>query len=80
MRKESDAMTDMKILLNEARHEILDLRRANEILRAKVEVMELFACVLHTQPARGSQGMAPDVAWALQKKIDELAENDPGRS
>lgn len=62
----------MKDLLNEARHEILNLRRENEILRAKVEVMELFACVLHTQPARASQGMAPDVAWALQKEIDKI--------
>jgi len=59
-------------LLNDARHEILSLRRENEILRAKVETMELFACVLHTKPASNGQGMSPDVAWALQKKIDEI--------
>ena len=62
----------MKELLANARQEILTLRRENEILRAKVEVMDLFACVLHTTPASRNQGAAPDVAWALQKKIDEL--------
>jgi hypothetical protein len=67
-------MSDLEGLLNEARAEILTLRRSNEILRAKVEMIDLFACVLHTEPARRSEGMAPDVAWALQKKIDELAE------
>jgi len=68
-------MSDLEGLLNEARAEILTLRRSNEILRAKVEMIDLFACVLHTEPARRrSEGIAPDVAWALQKKIDELAE------
>lgn len=73
-------MTQLEELLLNAKHEIDDLRRRNEILNAKVEVMELFACVLHTEPARRSQGAAPDVAWALQKKIDEIrkeAANEP---
>lgn len=65
-------MNPLKELLNDARHEILDLRRRNEILGAKVEMIDLFACVLNTQPAARTQGAAPDVAWALQKKIDEL--------
>lgn len=38
----------MKELLNDARHEILNLRRENEILRAKQEMIDLFACVLNT--------------------------------
>jgi hypothetical protein len=66
----------MKNLLSEARHEIMELRHENEILRAKVETMELFACVLHTQPASQSRGMAPDVAWALQKEIDKIVEQE----
>ncbi len=65
-------MDRLKDLLSNAMHEIRDLRRRNEILNAKVEVMDLFACVLHTTPASRSQGAAPDVAWLLQKKIDEL--------
>lgn len=65
-------MDPLKELLTSAVHEIQGLRRRNEILNAKVEVMELFACVLHTTPAQHSQSMSPDVAWALQKKIDEI--------
>ena len=58
-------------LLNKARDEILVLRHQNEILRAKVEVMELFACVLHTAPAvRRDEGQALDVVWQLQTQID----------
>ena len=72
----------MKNLLNEAQHEILRLRRENEILQAKAEVMDLFACVLHTSPASRNQGMSPDVAWKLQKAIDEmeLKERNDGSS
>jgi|GEM_PF-2244309 len=74
-------MTPMKELLLNAKTEINTLRRDNEILRAKVEVMDLFAVVLHTAPARFSQGAAPDVAWALQKEIDkiEAEKQEPAR-
>ena len=64
----------MKNLLNEARHEILKLRRQNEILRAKVEMIDLFAVVLHTKPAYPDQCSAVDVAWQLQTEIDKLNE------
>lgn len=64
-------------LLEEARQEILRLRRANEILSAKVEMIDLFACVLHTSPARHSVGESEDVAWKLQQKITELSKRDP---
>jgi hypothetical protein len=60
----------MKHLLVEARSEILELRRRNEILGAQMEVGEMFAAALGLKRAQGA--MAPDVAWALQKKIDEL--------
>jgi hypothetical protein len=61
----------MKHLLTEARQEILDLRRRNEILSAQMGVVEVFAAALGLKRSEG--GMAPDVAWALQKKIDELS-------
>lgn len=63
---------ELKHLLLDARHEITDLRRQNEILGAKVEVMELFACVLHTRPAGRGGGAAPDVAWAIDRAIEKL--------
>lgn len=75
--KAKNESRELKFLLRDARHEIDRLRHDNEILRAKVEVMDLFALVLTTEPARRIQGAAPDVAWALQKKIDELAAKEP---
>lgn len=61
-----------KQLLIDAENEIKSLRRQNEILAAKVEVMDLFAGVLHTSPACRQRGASPDVAWQLRNKIDEL--------
>jgi hypothetical protein len=65
-------MADIKNLLLQAQHEIIDLRRRNEVLQAKVDTMDLFALVLNTSPAHGSVGMAEDVAWALQREIDNI--------
>ncbi|HKI53913.1 MAG TPA: hypothetical protein VJ987_07290 [Anaerolineales bacterium] len=60
----------MKNLLNEAKHEIINLRRRNEILEAQIGVVEVFAAALGLK--RGPRGESPDVVYALQKKIDEL--------
>lgn len=60
----------MKELLTDARQEILDLRRSNEVFRAQVGVMEIFAAALGLKHVE--RGAAPDVAWALQQKINEL--------
>jgi hypothetical protein len=62
----------MKQLLIDAKSEILALRRKNEILQAKVEVMDLFSLVLHTRPAYSEHGAVVDVAWQLQKEIQEI--------
>lgn len=62
----------MKNLLRDAAREIRDLRRRNEILSAKVETMELFACVLHTQPAHRPEGATVDIAWKLESAAEEL--------
>lgn len=62
----------MKHTLELAREEILSLRRRNEILSAKVEVMELFALALNTRPAYPTQGMGEDAVYYLQKKLDEI--------
>lgn len=58
-------------LLIEAASEITNLRRRNEILSAKVEMIDLFACVLHTRPAAHEGGMSPDVVWAINKYVRE---------
>lgn len=65
-------MIEMKDLLEEARQEIIHLRRRNEILSAKVEMIDLFACILNTRPWAPAETMGEDIAWKLQKKINEL--------
>jgi len=60
-----------RIVLLEAKDEIRQLRRANELLRAKVEVMELFAPLIQHSFQRG-QMMAPDVAHAIENTIKAI--------
>ena len=63
-------MSEMRNLLTQAINEVSRLRRANEILGAKVEMIDLFACVLHTTAAQHSQGMGEDIVWKMQKAVD----------
>lgn len=65
---------NMKDLLLEARQEIIGLRRSNELLRAKIEMVELFASVHRTTPFQQPQQMAPDVVYQMDRAIDELTE------
>jgi hypothetical protein len=60
-------------LLIEAGEEIKRLRTANEILRAKVEMIDLFACVLHTRAAAHETGgiMGVDLVWKIEDYIRE---------
>lgn len=67
-------MKESERAMRAALEEIRSLRRRNEILEAKVEVMNLFAVTLHSSPAYPSQGMGEDAAWLLQKEIDRLEE------
>ena len=60
----------MKELLVNAMHEIIELRRQNELLNAQIRVVNIFEAALFGQ--RPSQGMSLDVVWALQKQINEL--------
>jgi hypothetical protein len=64
----------MKNLLLQAKEEILQLRRQNELLSAKVETMELFALVLRTQPSYTGMTMGEDVAWKLDRQIRQMEE------
>ena len=66
----------MKQVLTDALHEIESLRRRNELLAAKVEVVDIFAAALLGRP--GNHGMALDVAWALRKAIASLPVEQAG--
>ena len=59
-------------LLNEAKEEIVRLRRRNEILEAEISIVEIFAAALGLK--RGERGMGLDVVYSLEEKIKELSE------
>jgi hypothetical protein len=60
----------MKDLLQRSKFEIESLRRRNEILTAQIDIVEIFAKALGLTRNKG--GMSPDIAWELQRKIDEI--------
>ena len=65
----------MKNLLMSAAHEIEALRRRNEILQAKVDVVEAFSAAL--LGPRTPMGASVDVAWSLRRKAEELNAESP---
>lgn len=65
-------MSPMEDLLLHACDEIRQLRRQNEILSAKVEVMELFGLVFRTQPNYGERGMTEDIVWKMEQTIEQI--------
>lgn len=68
--------TPLRDLIEDAAHEIRSLRRTNEILNAKVEMIDLFACVLHTKAAEHIHGAGIDIAWKLDKEADRLKKEE----
>lgn len=61
-------MTNLVYLLMDARETIVRLRRENELMAAQLQIVTIFERALLGPPR--SQGMGPDVAWALQKEIE----------
>lgn len=61
-------------VLVDAKNEILELRRQNELLQAQTSVVEVFAAALGLR--RNGECMKPDVAWMLQREIDKLNSED----
>lgn len=69
---------DVKHTLVEAALEIRSLRRANEIMGAKLEVLEQLSQISGFQ--RGPQGYSEDVAWKIDKLLeanDQTEKPDP---
>lgn len=58
-------------ILRNASHEITSLRRQNEILQAKVDVIDTFSVALFTNPNR-ERGAAIDVVWEISRKLQEM--------
>lgn len=62
-------LKDLQNDITEATHEIQLLRRRNEILSAKVEMIDLFACVLHTEPSSRGVMCSEDIVGKLEKHL-----------
>lgn len=61
----------MKDTLQAARAEILGLRRRNQLLEAKMEVVEAFSAALGLRSARGI-GDSVDVVMRIEQAVAEL--------
>lgn len=57
-------------LLRKVEYEMTALRRENEVLRAKSQVVDAFAAALSTPAPQ--QGYAEDMVWRLQGAIRDL--------
>ncbi len=64
--KHNGAWNGAKQLMLRAADEIDDLRRRNEIMNAKLEMVDLFALVLNTRPNYPSMGATEDLAISLR--------------
>lgn len=67
---------EIEEILERAAEEIRSLRRANEVLAAKVDTMNLFALVLRTSPSYQGQGEGEDIAWRIDQVLSDLKAND----
>ncbi len=59
--------------LNGVSHELRGLRHENAILRAKAEVLDVFAAALGVKDPRGPMGMCVDPVWHIEQLKDRLA-------
>jgi hypothetical protein len=76
--KWSMAMTDQERAMRMAIDQLRELRHANEVLRARVETMDLLgAFVLAIPPQQRGQGMGEDAAWLLQRELDRMQPKAP---
>jgi hypothetical protein len=58
--------------LRQATYEIIQLRRDNEVLRAKVQTMELLGQFLHAERPRQGESMVQDIVWALDRHAQRI--------
>jgi len=62
---------DIKHLLMQAKQEIESLRRHNEILAARNDVVEIFAMAVDPGRRHRSIGMGEDIAWRIAERLRE---------
>ena len=64
-------------LLKEATFEIKNLRRENELMRARLDMFDAMNAILHTQVAIRSQGMSLDLVWQIEKFVASKEAEQP---
>lgn len=65
----------MKHLLQAAKNEIQGLRRENELLRAKVAVVDVFGAVVGLKNDGGLVAR-PDLCWELDRVVQDIEEKE----
>lgn len=69
-------MRELTDTLHQAIYEIRELRRQNEVLRAKVDTMELLSQFLHANVSHASIGMGEDIAWRMEKLLQQITDEE----
>jgi hypothetical protein len=58
-------------MLQRAANEIKSLRSQNQLMSARLDMFDSIMAVLHTDVARKSQGMSPDLVWEIEKHLEK---------
>lgn len=59
-------------LLKAASAEIKDLRRQNDLMKARLNMFDDMMLLIRTSPTYPSQGYSEDLAWAIDNHLHEL--------
>lgn len=63
---------ELENLLLQSKHEITNLRKENEVMRARLEGIDIAMQLLYAAPpTKGGVGMGEDLAWKIDKYITE---------
>jgi hypothetical protein len=74
------ARSELINALRDAATEIRSLRRSNELMRARLQgIDDALQLMNATPPTRHGEGAAPDIAWALDRHVEQLEEQDAER-
>lgn len=63
----SEKLTYARELLRNVSHELLILRRQNEIMGAQLEIVAIFDRAIRAQVPPFEQASAPDIAWEIDR-------------
>lgn len=71
MDTKNNSLTEEHEMLLRAANEIQRLRGENALMAAKLDVFDKCMLLIHTSPNYGNMGMQEDLAWKIEKYLDE---------